>query len=104
MLGGDQDDVPTSVNENANGTIVVAGYSESSGTGDVTETNHGLTDFWVVKLNATGTTITFNRLLGGNGEERAYSIKEVTSDNGYVVAGYSSSSANGNVMALLIFG
>ena len=101
LLGGDQDDIPTSINENAGGTIVVAGSSESSGTGNVTETNHGLTDFWIVKLNSTGSTITFNRLLGGNGEERAFSIKEVTSDNGYVVAGYSTSSANGNVSGVL---
>lgn len=95
LIGGNQDDVPTSVQQNTDGTYIVAGYSYSSANGNVTEVNHGLSDYWIVKLTAAG-TISFNRLLGGNGEEEAYNVKQTT-DLGFVATGFTTSSANGNV-------
>jgi hypothetical protein len=41
----------------------------------------------------------WNKLLGGNFTDQAYSIKE-TPDGGYIVAGYSNSSANGDVTGI----
>ena len=74
---------------------VVIGYSNSSASGDVSGTTNGGQDFWVVKLDSTGNVI-WDKLLGGSADELAFSVKQ-TSDNGYIVVGRSSSSANGDV-------
>jgi hypothetical protein len=95
LLGGSSVDIPYSIQQTTDGGYIVAGYSFSSANGDVTGANHGVTDSWIVKLDAGG-NITWNKLLGGNGEEVAYSIRQTT-DGGYIAAGYSASSANGDV-------
>ena len=66
-----------------------------SGNGDVTDTNHGMSDYWFVKLDASGNII-WNKLLGGSNEDKAYVIQQAT-DGGYIVAGYTNSSASGDV-------
>ena len=65
----------------------MAGRSKSSD-GNVTG-NHGVYDYWVVKLDATG-NIQWQKSLGGSNNDIAQSI-HTTSDGGYVVAGYSQS-------------
>lgn len=95
LLGGDNDEEAYSIQQTTDGGYILAGYSLSSANGDVSTTNHGLNDYWIVKLNATG-AISWNKLLGGTGNEYATGIQQ-TADGGYIVAGYSSSSANGNV-------
>jgi hypothetical protein len=95
LLGGDNDEEALSIQQTTDGGYIIAGYSFSSVNGDVTATNHGLTDYWIIKLDAAG-NITWNKLLGGTGNEYATSIQQTT-DGGYIIAGYSQSSANGNV-------
>jgi hypothetical protein len=95
LLGGNNDEEALSIQQTTDGGYIVAGYSWSSANGDVSGTNHGLQDYWIVKLNAAG-AITWNKLLGGTGNEYAAGIQQ-TSDGGYIVAGTSSSSANGSV-------
>jgi len=51
--------------------------------------NHGSKDYWVVKLNSSG-TIEWQKCLGGTGWDEAYSIQQ-TSDGGFIVAGYTNS-------------
>jgi hypothetical protein len=97
LMGGSALDVPREIQQTTDGGYIVAGYSASSANGDVTGINHGLNDCWIVKLDALG-NILWNKLLGGNGEERTYSIQQAT-DGGYIVAGYSTSSINGDVTA-----
>jgi hypothetical protein len=46
-------------------------------------------DAWVVKLNSAG-AMTWQKTLGGTGEDAAMSIKQI-SDGNYIVAGYSKS-------------
>jgi gliding motility-associated-like protein len=91
-LGGSQSDEAYDVKATADGGCVVVGYTESND-GDVTG-NHGLRDYWVVKLNNTG-NIQWQKALGGSGFEEAWSIA-LSNDGGYVVAGYSTSN-DGNV-------
>jgi hypothetical protein len=95
LLGGNNDEEALSIQQTTDGGYILAGYSLSSANGDVTGANHGLNDYWIVKLNAAG-AISWNKLLGGTGNEYATSVQQTT-DGGYIVAGYSTSSANGNV-------
>ena len=95
LLGGNSDESAQDIAQTSDGGYIIVGYSQSSATGDVTGTNHGSYDFWIVKLDGSGNII-WNKLLGGSGDDIAYSIQQV-SVGGYIVAGYSFSSANGDV-------
>jgi hypothetical protein len=95
LFGGNLSDNATVIRQTTDGGFIVAGYSTSSANGDVTATNHGNNDYWILKLDATG-NISWNKLLGGVSDEQASDIQQ-TVDGGYVVAGYSQSSANGDV-------
>ena len=83
-LGGTSDDDIQSIQPTPDGGYIVAGYTYSTN-GDVTG-NHGSYDYWVVKLNPSG-TIQWQKTIGGTGEDNAYSIQPTT-DGGYIVAGY----------------
>ena len=91
-LGGTGEERARSVQQTSDSGYVVAGYSKSNN-GDVTG-NHGNFDYWIVKLDVTG-TIQWQKCLGGTADDMAYSIQQ-TSDGGYVVAGCSES-INGDV-------
>jgi hypothetical protein len=52
-LGGTEGDAANSIQQTSDGGFIVAGYTESND-GDVSG-NHGYDDFWVVKLNSSGT-------------------------------------------------
>jgi hypothetical protein len=95
LYGGNLSDCTESIWETTDGGYIVAGYSLSSASGDITGTNHGSLDFWVVKLDGSG-NIVWNKLLGGNGYDIAYAIQQTT-DGGYIVAGTTASSASGDV-------
>jgi len=90
-LGGSDGDIAYSIQQTFDGGYAVAGYT-SSYDGDVTN-NHGGLDFWVVKLDGTG-TFQWQKCLGGYGGEVAYSIGQ-TSDSGYVLAGTALPGNNG---------
>ncbi|MBL0181350.1 MAG: hypothetical protein IPP96_03255 [Chitinophagaceae bacterium] len=77
--------------------IYHCGYGYISLNGDVSYTNHGLEDYWIVKIDGTG-NILWNKLYGGNKEDDAYCIRQTT-DGLFIVAGYSNSSTNGDVSA-----
>lgn len=94
-LGGSSLEDVSSICQTTDGGYIVAGHSRSSDNGDVTNTNHGSDDYWVVKLNDQG-IILWNKLLGGTGSDKATAIRQIA-DGGYIVAGYSTSSASGNV-------
>jgi hypothetical protein len=91
-LGGAGYDHLISMQQTIGGGYILAGYSNSND-GDVSG-NHGLTDYWLVKLNNIG-TIEWQKTLGGTAVEIAYSIYQ-TNDGGYIVAG-SSNSNDGDV-------
>ena len=91
-LGGTADDVAQSIQQTNDGGFIVAGYSGSID-GDVTG-NHVDSDYWVVKLNATG-IIQWQKSLGGISADKATSIEQTT-DGGYILAGGSMSN-NGDV-------
>lgn len=87
-LGGSGLDVCYSLVENNNLEIIACGSTNSTN-GDVNGLR-GRYDFWVVKLNASGTLL-WQKCLGGSDHDAAFSLT-VTGSSNYLVAGYSKSS------------
>ncbi|MDN5202719.1 fibronectin type III domain-containing protein [Fulvivirgaceae bacterium BMA10] len=91
-LGGSDTDIAQSIQQTDDGGYVVVGHSFSSD-GDVGN-NQGHADYWIVKLDASGSLV-WETNVGGSNEDIARSIQQ-TSDGGFVVAG-STSSFDGDV-------
>ncbi|MDN5355316.1 MAG: hypothetical protein PWQ43_258 [Rikenellaceae bacterium] len=86
-LGGTDNDFANSIQQSSDGGFIVAGETKSND-GDVSG-NHGVYDYWVVKLNSSG-DIEWQKCLGGTDYDYAYSIHQ-TSDGGFIVAGNTAS-------------
>lgn len=86
-LGGTSQDFSSSIQQTTDGGYIIAGTTMSNN-GDVTS-NHGQSDFWIVKLSDTG-SILWQKTFGGTGIDKAISIQE-TSDGGYIVGGFTTS-------------
>ncbi|RZJ67838.1 MAG: T9SS type A sorting domain-containing protein [Flavobacterium sp.] len=82
-FGGSGYDRATSIVATADGGFAVLGYSDSID-GDISG-NKGMTDYWVIKLNASGELV-WQKSLGGTANDYGFSIIEA-STGGYVVAG-----------------
>jgi hypothetical protein len=82
-LGGSLDEFGLAMDLTTDGGYIVAG-SALSNNGDVPG-NYGGTDWWIVKLDVTG-TVEWSRHYGGSSIEQPNSIRQ-TSDGGYIAAG-----------------
>ena len=91
-LGGSDNDLANSIQQTTDGGYIIAGWSDSIN-GDVGGNNGGF-DYWIVKLDASGTLV-WETNLGGSNDDFAFSIQQ-TIDGGYIVTGVSNSN-NGNV-------
>jgi len=91
-FGGSNGDWPFSVQQTSDGGYIVAGETWSND-GNVSG-NHGSSDFWLAKLDASGSLL-WQKCLGGTSNDVAHSIQK-TSDGGYIVAGQTYSN-NGDV-------
>lgn len=91
-LGGDSEDYGYGIDVTSDGGYIVTGYTLSNN-GDVSG-NHGDWDFWVVKLNESGSLL-WQKCLGGTSYDRSFSIQQAP-DGGYIIAGYSISE-NGDI-------
>ncbi|MCX6689888.1 MAG: PGF-pre-PGF domain-containing protein [Methanoregula sp.] len=94
-FGGSDDDIATSIRQTSDGGYIVAGYSASTD-GDVSG-NHGIADYWLVKLDSSGGA-EWAKSLGGTSGDYGYAVDQNT-DGSYVVAGGSYSDdgdASGN--------
>ncbi len=83
-FGGNFFDRAYSVEQTTDGGYIVAGATQSFGAGS--------DDMWFVKLDSSG-GIEWQKAYGGSDQDIAYSIRQ-TWDDGYVVAGQSSSFMN----------
>ncbi len=79
--GGADDDFGCSIQETIDGGYIVAGYTKSFGTGE--------NDIYLLKLSPTGEVLWANTY-GGAGDDFAYAVQQ-TSDEGYIIAGYTNS-------------
>lgn len=91
-LGGTYSELGCSIKQEVNGDYIICG-TVFSNDGDVTN-HHGGSDFWMVKLNSTGTLI-WQKTYGGSGAEDAREMQK-TSDGGYIACGFTTSN-NGDV-------
>lgn len=92
-MGGDYYDEANSVVQTSDSGYIIAGASYSTGgTGDVSVSKGGW-DYWLVKLNSSGTQIEWEKTYGGTMNDLPYSVIQ-TSENGYMLAGFSESNDN----------
>ena len=91
-LGGTQVDNATSIQQTNEGGYIVA-VASASNDGDVSghhgAINYGNSDYWIVKLDATG-AITWQKSLGGTTDDYPATLQQ-TADNGYIISGKSRS-------------
>jgi len=92
-VGGDLDDILTSLQQTKDGGYILGGYSPSGKSGEKTQHSRGGNDYWVVKLSADG-RIEWDKTIGGNFTDRLMSLDQ-TSDGNYILGGYSYSNKSG---------
>jgi uncharacterized delta-60 repeat protein len=85
-FGGSGDDVCYSMEQTSDDGYVLAGYTDSFGAGSY--------DFWLVKTNAGGDSL-WSRTFGGSGDDECFTVQQ-TSDDGYILAGYTDSFGAGS--------
>lgn len=95
-FGGNADEYSVAAAVTPDGGYVLTGYTTSTNTGDVGQ-NHGNTDFWVVRVSASG-ALQWQKTLGGNADDRPFAVT-ITTEGKIAVAGYTSSNNNGDVGA-----
>ncbi|MDD5223772.1 MAG: MopE-related protein [bacterium] len=90
--GGAGGEWADSAQQTSDGGYVVAGATNSFGSGN--------SDLWVLKLDEDG-TVAWQKTYGGTNADETYSIQQ-TSDGGYIAAGYSYSfgASDGNIWVL----
>lgn len=93
-FGGTSGDLLYSIIETSDGGFLCGGSSDSPISGDKTIGNIGMTDFWVIKLDASG-NITWQKTYGGTDVDALKSIIELN-DGSYILAGGSNSPISGN--------
>ncbi len=91
-FGGKGDDLAASVIQTFDGGYIIAGTTSSYGAGG--------SDVWLIKTDHKGNWL-WDKPFGGKGKDSAASVIQ-TSDDGYIIAGTSSSYGAGNSDAWLI--
>ena len=90
-IGGKYYDELKSIEQTKDGGYILGGYSNSPISGDKTESNFGLGDYWIVKLNEEG-IIEWQRTLGGDKDDNLFALTQ-TKEGGFIVGGSSNSGA-----------
>ncbi len=93
-IGGNETDVLNSIIQTSDNGFLLSGRSSSGISGDKTEVSLGGPDYWIIKLNSSG-TIEWQNTIGGNDIDQAYSANQ-TSDGGYIIGGFSRSAISGD--------
>ena len=93
-IGGSEWDQPAFITPTNDGGFAVGGYSESNISGEKNENSRGGYDYWILKFDNSG-NIQWQRTLGGSEDDYLRKIIQ-TSDNGFLVLGYSSSDISGD--------
>jgi len=81
ISGGTYNDFGNSVQLTSDGGYIIAGGTNSLGAGDY--------DIFLIKANSSGSAL-WTRTYGGTNDDRGYSVQQ-TADDGFIIAGYTSS-------------
>lgn len=92
-FGGNGTDILRSVIQTEDAGFLLAGNSSSDRSGDKTQAGRGAEDYWVVKIDSTG-TMQWNIRYGGSEADFLSSVIAV--NNGYLLAGTSYSGIGGD--------
>jgi hypothetical protein len=94
-IGGDGDDADSwNLEKTSDGGFIFGCGSTSNISGEKTENSRGLTDYWVIKLDAQ-LNIEWDKTIGGDSWDGVFSVKEVEK-NLYAVGGVSLSGVSGD--------
>lgn len=93
-IGGSEDESLPKVLQTLDGGYFVGGSSPSNISGDKTENSVGNRDYWVLKLDASG-TIVWQNTIGGDNLDSLNDIL-LLDDGGYILGGTSDSNASGD--------
>ncbi|RYE20777.1 MAG: T9SS C-terminal target domain-containing protein [Sphingobacteriales bacterium] len=104
LLGGTSSETLYAIIQTPDGGYLVAGNSMSSNTGTLLGVyNNGAYDIWIIKLDAGG-ILQWQKLLGGSANDNSMGFSggavKRTSDGGYIVGAYSSSSNSGTLTGI----
>lgn len=91
-IGGDYVDELRSIEPTFDGGFIVGAYSNSPESGLKTNSNKGIGDYWILKLDKEG-TIEWQKTIGGDKDDHLYTIHQAY-DGNYIVGGNSNSSAS----------
>jgi hypothetical protein len=92
-FGGDSSDILTSIIQQADGSFLLTGRSNSGISGDKTETNRGAGDYWILKIDSQRNII-WQKTIGGSGFDELTAAL-LSQDGGFLLAGLSYSNASG---------
>ena len=93
-LGGSSDDQLGGSWLTTDGGVVLGGRSYSPISGEKTETNNGVDDYWLVKLDKSG-KVQWQRTFGGTDVDEILALQQ-TKDGGYILTGNSVSYPSGD--------
>ncbi len=93
-FGTSDDDLCSVALQTSDGNFILGGYSSGSINGDRSVNSRGWYDYWLVKINASGSKI-WDKRYGGTEIEYLFSM-EITPDDGFILGGTSYSGNNGD--------
>lgn len=93
-FGGMGDDELACLDQTRDGGYILGGFTSTTNDGDVSELPRGGLDYWVVKVDSNGTK-QWDHRFGGSSDDQLQSVRQ-TSDGGYILGGWSSSSNSGD--------
>jgi hypothetical protein len=87
--GGLYNDFLKSIEQTHDGGYIVGGYSNSPESGDKNNRNYGIGDYWVLKLNKSG-SLEWQKTLGGDKDDQLSTLIQ-TRDGDFILGGNSNS-------------
>jgi hypothetical protein len=93
-FGGNQTDEIFNITETSDGGYIIAANSKSGISYEKTESNRGLLDYWIVKMDSA-LNIQWDKTFGGSNDDRLAGVVEVTPGS-YIAYGSSKSPISGD--------